>query len=120
VSPTYLFYSFIETLLHSGVTAGCTTTDYCPEMTASRQQMAKFICAAIETKTPGSCTTASCTEKFADVPASNIFCSHIEGVYNAGVVSGCQATPLMYCPSINVTRAQMAKFIINAFGFPLY
>ncbi|OGF68172.1 MAG: hypothetical protein A2Y62_01280 [Candidatus Fischerbacteria bacterium RBG_13_37_8] len=102
-----LFYSFIETLLHSGVTSGCTTVNYCPEMNASRQQMAKFVCAAMEKKMPGSCTTASCTNIFTDVPSTNIFCSYIEGVYNAGVVSGCQATPLMYCPSVNVTRAQI-------------
>ncbi|OGF65084.1 MAG: hypothetical protein A2Y62_19925 [Candidatus Fischerbacteria bacterium RBG_13_37_8] len=120
VPPAYLLYSFIETLLHSEVTAGCTTTDYCPEMNVTRQQMAKFICLAMEATEPGSCPTAPCTEIFADVPAGNIFCSYIEGVYNAGVVSGCQSLPLMYCPSVNVTRAQMAKFIINAFGFPLY
>ena len=114
VLPTYPFYYFIETLLHSGVTSGCTISDYCPETNVSRQQMAKFICAAMKAKKPSSCTTSSCTGIFADVPGSNNFCPFIEALFNAGIVSGCSLSPLMYCPDAVIQRQAMAKFICLA------
>ncbi|HZN95433.1 MAG TPA: S-layer homology domain-containing protein, partial [Myxococcales bacterium] len=33
------FYRFVETLLHRGVTAGCTATTYCPASATTREQM---------------------------------------------------------------------------------
>jgi len=114
VAVSNSFYSFIETLIHSGVTSGCTATNYCPAANVVRQQMAKFICAAMSAKTPGSCTTAACAQLFSDVPASNVFCTYIEALYNAGIVSGCQASPLLYCPSGLTKREAMAKFICLA------
>ena len=38
----------------------------------------------------------------------------MEGVYAAGVTSGCAADPLRYCPDKTVTRAQMASFLYRA------
>jgi hypothetical protein len=111
VPVTNLFYYFIETLLHSGVTAGCTDTQYCPLNNVQRQAMAKFICVAMENSSPGSCTISSCAQLFGDVPSSNPFCSYIEALYLAGIVSGCQTNPLMYCPTNYTARQAMAKFI---------
>jgi len=111
VPVSNLFYFYIESLLHSGVTAGCTTNEYCPNNTVLRSHMAKFICAAMQKKTPGTCATASCAQLFTDVPASNPFCPYIESLYNSGVVAGCQSSPLMYCPSLTTVRQAMAKFI---------
>lgn len=54
--------------------------------------------------------SASCTGIFSDVGSSNPFCTYIEGLYNAGVVSGCSTIP-EYCPSGGVLRDQMAKYI---------
>ena len=112
VSPSNLFYSYVEKLLHNGITSGCGARAYCPTALVQRQQMAKFICASMQAVTNGSCTVSSCLGIFADVPASNPFCGFIEGLYNAGVVSGCQSTPqLLYCPGANTQRQAMAKFI---------
>ena len=108
------FYAFIETLLHSGITSGCTATTYCPLNNVQRQAMAKFICLAMENSSPGACTSTSCTPIFTDVPASNPFCPFIEALYTAGIVTGCNTDPLMYCPTNNVNRQQMAKFICLA------
>jgi len=105
------FYLYIEKLLHSGVTAGCDATHYCPANTITRDQMAKFICGSMEKKTPGSCSIISCTGIFSDVQSSNMFCPYVEALYNAGVVNGCQSSPLLYCPSVNTQRQAMAKFI---------
>src|SRR5262249_57073544 len=43
VPRSHTFYSFIERLLHFGVTAGCTLTTYCPDDNVFRLQMAVFI-----------------------------------------------------------------------------
>jgi len=40
----------------------------------------------------------------------------IEDLYNRGVTGGCQAAPLLYCPSTAVTRGQMAVFLVRTFG----
>ena len=115
VLPANTFYLYIETVLHNGVTSGCTTAEYCPANSVQRQAMAKFICAAMNAADPGCCPTqASCQDIFTDVPASNAFCIYIEALYALGTVSGCSTSPLMYCPANLVTRAQMAKFICNA------
>ncbi len=114
VPPSNLFYSFIETILHSNVTSGCTNTQYCPLNNVARQAMAKFICLAMENSSPGSCTISSCTSIFTDVPPSNPFCPFIEELYNLGIVSGCNTNPLMYCPNNYTNRQAMAKFICLA------
>ncbi len=111
VPVTNLFYLFIETLLHSGVTAGCSANQYCPLNNVQRQAMGKFICLAMESSSPGSCSISSCAQIFGDVPSSNPFCSYIEALYNAGIVNGCQTNPLMYCPTNYTARQAMAKFI---------
>jgi N-acetylneuraminic acid mutarotase len=114
VPPSELFYSYIETLLHSGVAAGCASSYYCPLASVSREQMSKFICISMNKKESGSCNMKNCTGLFADVSISNPFCSSIEALYTAGVVAGCQSSPLLYCPGSLVQRQQMAKFICSA------
>jgi hypothetical protein len=51
---------------------------------------------------------------FADVPNTYWSWSYIEGLYNAGVTSGCSTNPMMYCPVTTVTRDQMAVFLLKA------
>jgi len=38
----------------------------------------------------------------------------IERLYQAGLTNGCNQSPLLYCPFNEVTRAEMAKFILTA------
>jgi hypothetical protein len=51
---------------------------------------------------------------FSDVLADHWASSYILRLYNAGITSGCLASPLSYCPEDNVTRAQMAVFLLVA------
>jgi len=113
------FCQHIEALNAAGVVGGCGGGNYCPTSNTVRDQMAKFVCAGMETSNPGSCVVGSCTGIFGDVPGSNPFCPYIEKLYTLNVVGGCQSTPLLYCPSGTVSREQMAKFIVNGFGFSL-
>jgi hypothetical protein len=43
-----IFYRFVETLLHHGVTGGCGATTYCPTASTSREEMAPFVLVARE------------------------------------------------------------------------
>jgi hypothetical protein len=53
---------------------------------------------------------------FADVPVlgKEWMEPWIEAFYYAGVTSGCGLGPLIYCPENNVTRAEMAVFLLRA------
>ena len=52
---------------------------------------------------------------FTDVPPTYWAWEEIEILYDAGVTDGCSQTPtLRFCPNANVTRAEMAKFLLTA------
>jgi hypothetical protein len=103
------FYRFVETLLHHGVTSGCTATQYCPASTATRREMAVFVLSAKEGAgyAPPACAPPNV---FADVPETSPFCPFIEELARRGVVSGCGSGN--YCPATPVTRAEMAIFVL--------
>jgi S-layer family protein len=103
------FYRFIETMLHNGVTGGCDAVRYCPEMAASRAQMAVFVLAAKEG--PAYAPPACGDPVFGDVPAADPFCPYIEELARRGVVSGCGGGD--FCPEDAVTREQMAVFMLR-------
>jgi S-layer family protein len=103
------FYRFIETLLHHGVTSGCSATAYCPASATTREQMAVFVLVAKEGT--GYVPPACATPVFADVPASSPFCRWIEELARRAVVSGCGGGN--YCPGSVVTREQMAVFVLR-------
>jgi hypothetical protein len=109
VPPSNPFYRFVETILHRGITGGCTATAYCPTNSTTRAQMAVFVLVAKEGAgyTPPACTTPV----FADVPASSPFCPFVEELARRGVVSGCGGGN--YCPNNPVTREQMAVFVLR-------
>jgi hypothetical protein len=110
VPPTSAFYRFIETLLHHGITGGCSATAYCPLEGTTRQQMAVFALVAREGAgyVPPAC---GATPTFADVPASSPYCRWVEELARRRVVSGCGNGN--YCPTSSVTREQMAVFVLR-------
>jgi hypothetical protein len=105
-----MFYRFVETLLHNGVTGGCTATTYCPDALTSRAQMAVFVLAGREGAgyAPPPCGV---TPMFADVPAASPFCRWVEELARRAVVGGCGGGA--YCPTAAVTREQMAVFVLR-------
>ncbi len=58
--------------------------------------------------------TLNVGQTFADVPASYWANNFIQRLYWNGVTAGCNPSPLSYCPEANVTRAQMAVFLLRA------
>ncbi|MBI5294234.1 MAG: SBBP repeat-containing protein [Chloroflexi bacterium] len=51
---------------------------------------------------------------FSDVPNTFWAVSYIERLYNNGITGGCGTSPLRYCPTTNVNRAQMAVFLLKS------
>jgi glucose/arabinose dehydrogenase len=51
---------------------------------------------------------------FDDVPTTHQFWTEVEALFDAGITQGCSVSPLLYCPDSDVSRAQMAKFLLIA------
>jgi virginiamycin B lyase len=59
-------------------------------------------------------TVTAVFDVFSDVPASNFAREHIAAIREAGVTAGCGTAPLRYCPTDEVSREQMAVFLLRA------
>jgi hypothetical protein len=103
-------YRFVETLLHRGITSGCTAVSYCPTLETTREQMAVLVLLAREGA--GYRPPACGTPRFGDVPASSPYCPFVEEVARRGIAGGCASG--LYCPTQAVTREQTAVFVLRA------
>jgi S-layer family protein len=103
------FYRFVETLLHRGVTGGCSGTEYCPSGSTARDQMAVF--ALVAKEGAGYAPPACGTPVFNDIPASSPFCPFVEELARRGAVTGCGGGN--YCPGSPVAREQMAVIVLR-------
>lgn len=54
------------------------------------------------------------TPYFDDVPETHPFFAQIQRMKERGITQGCSADPPRFCPDDNVTRAQLAAFLIRA------
>ncbi len=52
------------------------------------------------------------------MPVNHPFWSWIESLVDAGITSGCNASPPLYCPDSEVTRGQMAVFLLRGIAYP--
>ncbi len=102
----------IETMYHSGITAGCGTQPlrFCPEMPVTRAQMASFLYRAL------GLGDAPRPAGFVDVDPRGTHAAAIDALSHAGITAGCGTGPLRFCPEMPVTRAQMASFLHRALG----
>ena len=109
VATTYWAWSFIERLYAAGITGGCAPGTYCLG-SVNRAQMAIFLERGMNgpTFTPPAATGTI----FTDVSNTYWAASWIEQLYNDGITAGCGAG--IYCPENNVTRAEMAIFLLRA------
>jgi hypothetical protein len=113
VPPQNVFYNFIDRLAELQITLGCTPdhTQYCPHDPVLREQMSAFILRGLgefDPPTPGS-------QRFTDVPPSNVFYNFIDRLAVLQITLGCTPDHTLYCPADPVTRAQMAAFLVRAF-----
>jgi S-layer homology domain len=110
VPRTSPFYRFVETLLHRGVTAGCSAALFCPGSAVTREQMAVFVLRAKEDEdfVPYPCVGGIL---FPDVSESNPTCPYIQAIARRGIAGGCGGG--LFCPGDPVSREQMAVFVLR-------
>jgi len=108
------FYSFIDRLAVLQITVGCQSNPplYCPGDPVKREQMAAFIIRGLGEFNP----PLPASQRFNDVLPENQFYNFIDRMAALGVTLGCSLSPPMYCPNSNVTRAQMAAFLVRGFN----
>jgi hypothetical protein len=116
VSVSTPFAGLIEQMFADGISNGCAAGPmYCPTANVTRAAMAKFLLLAKCGASYVPSTPAS--SPFADVPVGDPFLKWINKVYTLGITLGCLSGPLRYCPTADVTRAQMATFIYRTFPY---
>jgi len=103
-------FSFIERLALSGITAGCGSGDYCPSAPVTRAQMAVFLERGMNGS--GFVPPAATGSVFLDVDAGDFAANFIEQLFLDGITAGCGNSN--YCPAAEVTRDQMAVFLLRA------
>jgi uncharacterized repeat protein (TIGR03803 family) len=112
VPSTNPFHSFVCAVARAGITGGCGAGDFCPSENVSRSQMSVFLLRGEHG--PGYLPPACTTPIFNDVPCSDPFSGWVDQIYNEGITGGCGANPPMFCPASDVTRSQMAVFLLSA------
>jgi len=110
VSPNHWAVTFIEKLAESGITAGCGNNNYCPSDPVTRAQMAVFLERGIHGSDYS--PPAASGNVFFDVSPQSFAASFIEQFFLDGITSGCGNNN--YCPKAEVTRDQMAVFLLRA------
>jgi parallel beta-helix repeat protein len=110
VPPANPFYSFIERMAVLNITQGCGGGNYCPGQAVTREQMAAFMIRALGEFNP----PQPAMQRFADVPPASPFYNFIDRMAVLGVTQGCGGGN--YCPTLSVTRGQMAAFLVRAFN----
>jgi hypothetical protein len=104
---------YIEAIAVEGITRGCNppVNDlYCPSTSVTRGQMATFLVRALD-------LTDQLDDPFTDDDDS-VFEAEIEKLAAAGITMGCNP-PVndMFCPDADVTRGQMAAFLVRALAY---
>jgi len=135
VAPTDLFCRQIHYVVARGMAYGCTdaaafTSTFCPDADMTRASMAVFLARDLaggddavpgSVPDPGNGRAYDCTDgaanAFPDVPDSDPDCKFVYYIWSKGIVDG--FTDGTYGPAETVVRAQMAKFLTNAYGLTL-
>jgi len=108
VAPGYYDFDAVNLLSTEGITTGCSPTDFCPTANIIRSQMAIFIIRAIFHTDNFPYSTMPV---FSDVPAGSFGFQWIQKMAELGITQGCATN--LFCPNDQVTRDQMAVFLIR-------
>lgn len=103
-----IFEADIEWIAAAGITYGCGPDRYCPDSPVTRGQMAAFVDRAVG--------LPPTTEDFFTDDDGSLFEGSINRLAAARITFGC--APESFCPEAQVTRGQMAAFLVRAFDLP--
>ena len=103
----------VEALAALGVFEGteCGEGLFCPRGAVQRWVMAVWLVRILD---DGAVPLGG--SRFVDVDPQRWWAPYVERLAELGVTKGCRSEPLSFCPSGSVTRAQMASFLVRAFG----
>jgi len=113
VATNYWAAAWIKQLAAEGITGGCGNGNYCPDVTVTRAQMAIFL---LKAKHGATYSPPNAVGVFADVTVGYWADKWIEQLASEGITGGCGGAS--YCPDLDVTRAQMAVFLVKTFNLP--
>ena len=116
VDASAWYWPYIEGFYAQGITKGCGASYplvYCPDRSVTRAEMAVFL---LRAKYSGTYVPPTGTGIFSDMPVTGKewMQDWVEKFYADGITTGCANSPLAYCPEREVTRAEMAVFILRA------
>jgi hypothetical protein len=112
-------WRFVEAFENARLdTQGCGGGNFCPTDLVNRGKLAVYIIRG--SRGPDFVPPPATGTLFADVPASHPEAAFIEQLYNDGLTGGCGTNPLQFCPSTNVSRAEMATFLLRITHGPGY
>ena len=113
------FQNFVEQIANDGIdnggtAVGCTPGNFCPEVNMDRAIMAVWLLKAEHggAYAPPACTVAT----FGDVPCSHPQAAFINQLAVEGVTLGCGGGN--YCPTVKVSRSEMALFLQRTYKPP--
>ena len=103
----------VEALAAEGVLDGtdCGAGLFCPDQPLLRSVMAVWVVRMLD----GADTAPTASDVFSDVDYSKEYAPFADRLADLAVTRGCAVAPLRYCPDDNVTRGQMAAFLVRAF-----
>jgi virginiamycin B lyase len=106
-------YGYIRYLVCHGLASGYSDGTFRPDAAVTRGQLANMavLAAGVALYVPPG------APHFSDVPPAHPFYPYVEAARAAGLISG--YSDGTFQPSAPVTRAQLAKIIVGATGFPL-
>lgn len=113
IPQSYWAAAWIEQLAAEGITGGCGSGNYCPEVSVTRSQMAVFL---LRAEHGSAYVPPAMTGIFTDVPVGYWAGAWIEQLATEGITGGCGTG--LYCPTTTVTRDQMAVFLVRTFNLP--
>ena len=94
----------------SGVTTGCSATNFCPDNDMTREQQITFLWRYADQPSGGPASP------FADVPTGRYFTEPVTWAYNSGITNGIGAS--RFGTGQPVTRAQAVTFLWRQAGEP--
>jgi hypothetical protein len=109
VAAGYWALDYIQSIWAAGITGGCASSPlaYCPGVNITRAEMAVFI----ERSVHGNSFVPPVVPLTFTDTAGNFAQYWIEALKADGITSGC--SPTTFCPGANITRAQMAIFLLR-------
>ena len=123
VGADNVHYEAVQSLAYDGLFSGTDTAcregvlsitppEFCSDQPLKRWQMAVWIVRLVDGADPVPTAEGS---RFVDVDEKHSWQPHVDRLSELGITGGCGKAPLRFCPDENVSREQMATFLLRTF-----